>query len=81
MIDAGIKEGDLLFVRKQVHASAGDIAVVLIGDEATVKYIYPEQDFVRLEPANSQYAPIIIRKEDFRPTLILGVAVGLYRNI
>lgn len=80
MIDAGIQEGDVLFVRKQLHAERNDIAVVLIGDEATVKYYQPESDFIRLVPANKAYAPIIIRKEDFRPTQILGVVVGLYRS-
>ena len=80
MIDAGINEGDTIFVRKQLHAERNDIAVVLIGDEATVKYFQPESDFVRLMPANKAYAPIIIRKEDFRPTQILGVVIGLYRS-
>jgi repressor LexA len=81
MIDAGIHEGDTLFVRKQLHAERNAIAVVLVGDEATVKYFQPENDFIRLQPANKAYAPIIIRKEDFRPTQILGVVVGLYRSI
>lgn len=80
MIDAGICEGDTLFVRKQMHAERNEIVVVLIGDEATVKYYQPERDFVRLQPANKAYAPIILRKEDFRPTQILGVVLGLYRN-
>ena len=81
MIDAGIHEGDTIFVRKQLHAERNAIAVVLVGDEATVKYFQPENDFIRLQPANKAYAPIIIRKEDFRPTQILGVVVGLYRSI
>jgi repressor LexA len=80
MIDAGIQEGDTIFVRKQLHAERNDIAVVLIGDEATVKYFQPENDFIRLVPANKDYAPIIIRKDDFTPTQILGVVVGLYRS-
>ena len=81
MIDAGIFEGDTIFVKKQLHAERNEIAVVLIGDEATVKYFQPERDFVRLQPANSAYAPIIIRKEDFLPTQILGVVIGLYRHL
>lgn len=80
MIDAGISEGDILLVRKQLHAERNDIAVVLIGQEATVKYFQPERDFIRLQPANPAYAPIIVRKEDFRPTQILGVVIGLYRR-
>lgn len=81
MIDAGIQEGDMLFVKKQLHAERNEIVVILIGDEATVKYFQPEKDFIRLQPANRAYAPIILRKEDFRPTQILGVVVGLYRSI
>jgi repressor LexA len=81
MIDAGIHEGDTIFVRKQLHAERNAIAVVMVGDEATVKYFQQENDFIRLQPANEAYAPIIIRKEDFRPTQILGVVVGLYRSM
>ena len=80
MIDAGIKEGDTILVRKQLHANRNEIAVVMIGDEATVKYYQPERDFIRLQPANDAYAPIIVRKEDFLPTQILGIVIGLYRK-
>ena len=80
MIDAGIREGDTVFVRKQLHAERNDIVVILVGDEATVKYFQPERDFIRLQPANPAYAPIIIRKDDFRPTQILGVVLSLYRK-
>ncbi len=80
MIDAGIQDGDMVFVRKQFHAERNDVAVVMIGDEATVKYYQPERDFIRLQPANATYAPIIVRKEDFRPTQLLGVVIGLYRK-
>ncbi len=80
MIDAGIRDGDTVFVRKQLHAERNDIVVILVGDEATVKYFQPERDFIRLQPANPAYAPIIIRKDDFRPTQILGVVLSLYRK-
>jgi repressor LexA len=80
MIDAGIQEGDTLFVKKQLHAERNEIVVALIGDEATVKHYQPERDFIRFQPANKAYAPIIVRKEDFRPTQILGVVIGLYRK-
>ncbi|MDJ0762375.1 MAG: transcriptional repressor LexA [Myxococcota bacterium] len=81
MIEAGIWEGDTIFVRKQLHADRNDVVVIMIGDEATVKYFQPERDFIRLQPANPAYAPIIVRKEDFRPTQILGVVIGLYRRV
>src|SRR5690606_27152926 len=46
MIEAGILNGDYIFVRKQATAERGDIVVALIGDEATVKYYYPEKDYI-----------------------------------
>lgn len=81
MIDAGIHDGDFIFVRKQMHAERGEIVVALIEDEATVKYFHPGPDTIKLVAANSAYAPIIIRKRDFRPTQILGVVVGVFRRI
>lgn len=81
MIDAGILNGDYIFVRKQLTANRGDIVVALIGDEATVKYYFPEKDHVRFQPANKNMAPIYVRASDFRPTMLLGVVVGVFRRI
>lgn len=81
MIEAGILNGDYIFVRKQLTAQKGDIVVALIGDEATVKYYYPEKDHVRFVPANKAMAPIYVRAMDFKPTMLLGVVIGLYRKI
>jgi repressor LexA len=81
MIEAGIFSGDYIFVRKQSNADRGDIVVALIGDEATVKHYYPERDYVRFQPANSKMAPILVRASDFRPTMLLGKVVGVYRRI
>jgi repressor LexA len=81
MIDAGILNGDYIFVRKQSTANRGDIVVALIGDEATVKYYYPERDYVRFQPANAQMAPILVRATDFKPTMLLGIVVGVYRQL
>jgi repressor LexA len=81
MIEAGILSGDYIFVRKQLTASRGDIVVALIGDEATVKYYYPEKDYVRFQPANKTMAPILVRSMDFRPTMLIGIVVGVFRRI
>lgn len=81
MIEAGIFSGDYIFVRKQSNADRGDIVVALIGDEATVKYYYPEKDYVRFQPANAQMAPILVRATDFKSTMLLGKVVGVYRRI
>jgi repressor LexA len=80
MIEAGILSGDYIFVRKQLTANRGEIVVALIGDEATVKYYFPEKDYVRFEPANAAMAPILVRAVDFKPTMLLGVVVGVFRK-
>src|SRR5579872_5070399 len=81
MIDAGILSGDYIFVKKQLTATRGDIVVALIGDEATVKYYFPEKDHVRFQPANKGMAPIYVRAVDFKPTMLLGIVVGVFRRI
>jgi repressor LexA len=81
MIEAGILSGDYIFVRKALTANRGDIVVALIGDEATVKYYYPEKDYIRFQPANKTMAPILVRASDFKPTMLLGVVIGVFRRI
>ena len=81
MIEAGIHDGDYVFVRKQLEASRGQIVIALVGDEATCKYYFPERDHIRLEPANSKMTAILIPKTDWRDTQLLGVVVGIYRKL
>ncbi|HHY97903.1 MAG TPA: transcriptional repressor LexA [Firmicutes bacterium] len=76
MIGAGILNGDYVIVRQQNFAQNGDIVVALLGDEATVKRIYIENDFVRLQPENPNIAPIIARD-----VTVLGKVIGLLRKI
>jgi repressor LexA len=81
MIEAGILSGDYIFVKKQLTANRGDVVVALVGDEATVKYYFPEKDHVRFQPANRNMAPIYVRAGDFKPTMLLGVVVGVFRRM
>jgi repressor LexA len=81
MIDDGIHDGDYLFVRKTPAATPGEIVVALIEDEATVKRYYPEGDRVRFQPANRTMKPIYVHRSEFRSTMILGVVVGVYRQL
>jgi repressor LexA len=81
MIEAGILDGDYVFVRKQLQASAGEIVVAMIEDEATVKRYYPEGDTIRFEPANSSLRPIVVRKRDWKSVNLLGVVIGIYRKM
>jgi len=81
MIEAGIFDGDYVFIRKQLQATSGEIVVAMIGDEATVKRYYPEGDSIRFQPANAAMSPIIVRKKDFRSVNLLGVVIGVYRKM
>lgn len=81
MIDDGIFEGDLLFVRKQQTANRGEIVVAMIEGEATVKRYFPEGDRVRLQPSNERLSPIYLRRSDARAAALLGVVVGVFRQI
>jgi repressor LexA len=81
MIEAGILDGDYVFVRKQLQASAGDVVVAMIEDEATVKRYYPEGDTIRFEPANASLRPIIVRKRDWKSVNLLGIVIGIYRKM
>lgn len=81
MIEAGILAGDYIFVRRQPTAQRGEIVVALIGDEATVKYYFPEKDYIRFQPANAKMAPILVRATDFKATMLLGIVVGVFRRL
>jgi repressor LexA len=79
MKDAGFMNGDLIFARQQKDAERGQMVVALLGEETTVKYYYPEGDYIRLQPANDAYGPIIVGKEiiDFS---VLGRVIGVMRK-
>jgi repressor LexA len=77
MIDEGIHDGDLVIVLRRDSAEPGDMAVVLVGDEATLKRFYSEGDLVRLQPANPAMQPIRLPARDVR---VQGVVVGLIRK-
>lgn len=81
MIEAGIHDGDYVFVKKQLEARRGQIVVAMVGDEATCKYYFPEKQHIRLEPANSEMAAILVPRTDWRETSILGVVVGVFRRV
>ncbi len=76
MKDAGILEGDFVIVRKQETAGDGDIVVALVGEEATVKRFFHEDDHVRLQPENEAMEPIRTREAQ-----VLGRVVGLLRRV
>ena len=79
MIDAGIRDGSVVFIKSQPTVENGQIAVVLIEDEATLKRVYFDKEKGRmiLNPANSAYSPIIVERDQIEAGLvrILGKAV------
>jgi repressor LexA len=74
MINAGILDGDLVVVQRQETAVDGEIVVALVGEEATVKRFFREEDHIRLQPENDLLEPIRSREVQ-----IIGKVVGLLR--
>lgn len=83
MIDAHICDGDLVLVRRQDSAQAGDIVVAMIGEgaeaEATVKRYRRDGPRVVLVPEHPTMAPIVVDPRE-RPVNILGKVIGLLRG-
>ena len=75
MINAGINNGELAIIEKQENAENGDIVVVLIDNEATIKRFFKEKDHIRLQPENDTMKPIIVPN-----CSIIGKLVGLFRQ-
>jgi repressor LexA len=80
MIDKGIFDGDLALVRSQPVATNKDIVVAMVDGDATIKSFFKEEDHVRLQPANNNMKPIIIRPEDGEVSIV-GKVIGVYRNL
>ena len=79
MIDENIKDGDVVLVKQQEVAENGQRVVALIDNyEATLKKFYKERNQIRLQPANSAYEPIIIRKD--RDIKIQGIVIDVIQN-
>jgi repressor LexA len=76
MKDAGIFDGDYVVVQRQKAVRNGEIVVALVGEEATVKRFFKEEDHVRLQPENSELEPI--RTRDLE---LLGRVVGVCRRV
>lgn len=76
MIQAGILHGDYLVVKRQSHASNGDIVVALTGEDATVKRFYKEKGHFRLQPENDAMQPILVKEVE-----ILGKVISVYRSL
>jgi repressor LexA len=77
MIDAHIQDNDLALIRPQPAVENGEIAAVLLEDEATVKRFFRRNDRVVLKPANPAMKPLTIKKGEVR---VIGKVVGIVRK-
>ena len=78
MIDDNIQDGDIVIIEKKQSAENGQSVVALINDEqVTLKKFYIEADGIRLQPANPEMEPILLKNEEVQ---VLGVVTGVIRK-
>lgn len=76
MINARIFDGDIVYIRQQPTVNDGEIAAVLIDDEATLKRVHIFPDHISLEPENPQFRPFVYWEEEMNSVHIIGKAVA-----
>ena len=83
MINARINDGDIVFIKKQNVVENGEIAAIIIEDEATLKrvYYYPGENKMSLVAENTKYAPLIYVGTELSTIKILGKAVAFQSEI
>ena len=83
MINARIFDGDAVFVRTQPEVESGQIAVVRVGDEYTLKRVYVHEDYVELRAENPTYKAIILRGDKLNPVNfeVVGMAVAFLSSL
>lgn len=77
MVDDGIREGDIIIVKRQRDARNGQTVIALIGDDATVKQYYRKGSKIELRPANARMKPFFVEEGDIQ---IQGIVIGLIRR-
>jgi len=78
MVEAGIFDGDYVVVRPQKEITSGEVGVVLIGEEATVKKISVKRGSVTLIPANKMMKPVTYKPDEVS---IVGKVIGVIRKL
>lgn len=83
MTGARIFDGDVVFIRSQSSVDNGEIAAVIINDEATLKrvYYYPNEGKLILSPENPRYAPLVYVGRELDAVKIIGKAVAFQSAI
>lgn len=83
MVGARIMDGDIVFIRKQAMVDNGEIAAVIIGDEATLKRVYFYRDDMRLvlQAENAKYPPFVYQGGELDQVRILGKAIAFQSDV
>jgi len=83
MVGARIYDGDIVFIRSQAMVDNGEIAAVIIDDEATLKrvYFYPDEQKLILSPENPRYAPLVYFGNQLESIKIMGKAVAFQSSV
>ena len=83
MINARIYDGDIVFIKQQDAVDNGEIAAIIIDNEATLKrvYYYSEENLLILKAENTKYADLIYKKSDLESIRILGKAIAFQANL
>lgn len=81
MTGARINDGDIVFVHQQPEVENGEIAVVAIDDEATLKRFYKYNDMVLLKAENPEYKDMVYTPEDHKEVRVLGKAVAFQSDV
>ncbi len=83
MINARIYDGDIVFCKSMSMVDNGEIAAVIIGDEATLKrvYYYPERKKLVLQAENPKYEPLVYINEELSDIRIIGKAIAFQSDV
>lgn len=81
MINARIFDGDIVFIRQQPDVENGEIAAVLIENEATLKRVYKYGSRLELRAENPTFAPLNFENEQLNEIRILGKAVAFISTV
>ncbi len=81
MINARIFDGDIVFIREQPDVENGEIAAVLIDNEATLKRVYKYDNRIELRAENPTFKPVSYVGEALADIRILGKAVGFLSTV
>lgn len=83
MIGARIQDGDIVFIRNQPMVDNGEIAAVIIEDEATLKrvFYFREENKLVLNPENPKFAPLVYVGEELNHIRILGKAIAFQSDL